>query len=116
MKHLFVPYELALKLKEEGFYESCFARYEHEKLTTFSLTQHSYQVGWINAPLYQQVIDWLYNNHNIFISPTFKSDTKEFDCIIELKEGFRLSGYKSNIYEAYNSAIEIALETIKTEY
>ena len=27
MKHLFVPYELALKLKEKGFNEECLARW-----------------------------------------------------------------------------------------
>ncbi len=66
MKHLFVPYEIALKLKDIGFDEPCFAEYRQwdggmlylviyqddddesdQDFTTESI-----------APLYQQVVDF----------------------------------------------------------
>lgn len=63
---LFVPYELALKLKEKGFNEPCFAAYSQGG---GSFTYHpapndngynNSKIGFaISKPLYQQVIDWL---------------------------------------------------------
>jgi len=71
MKHLFVPYELALKLKEKGFDEECFGNYdcwskkEPARLMTniypYFLGQEyakRFDKTCILAPLYQQVIDW----------------------------------------------------------
>ena len=83
MKEQFVPYEIALKLKEKGFDEPCFGFYksngEYEDY-------HSYRNGKYYlcntktisklldgeniaqkaiAPLWQQVIDWLCEVHNI---------------------------------------------------
>ena len=85
MKHLFVPYEIALQLKEKGFREECFAYYQDNLLEFSSPTFHQKHknsidnigtVHWnmediddVSAPLYQQVIDWLWNNYKILIYP-----------------------------------------------
>jgi hypothetical protein len=77
MEKEFVPYELALKMKQLGFDEPCFGYYEDNNLTiTFPSTSSN---GWkwvgnsiipaknTNAPLFQQAFRWFrekYDLHN----------------------------------------------------
>jgi hypothetical protein len=62
MKHLFVPYELALLAKEKGFPQnvgSGLAAYDKTQDGTVWLhTGGAYPVGLLVAPLYQQLVDW----------------------------------------------------------
>jgi len=85
MKHLFVPYELALLAKEKGFDDECLAWYyklkERPELNSFQLfekdyfldksiicTNSSFGNGYmITAPLYQQLIDWFLMKHDMWI-------------------------------------------------
>jgi len=73
MKHLFVPYELALLAKEKGFNEECFACYSY--MNTMGLVMapknNSNDMGYIAAPLYQQLVDWFYDKYNILIRRGF---------------------------------------------
>ena len=65
MKHLFVPFEIAKKLKEKGFDEPCFRMYRDGELKRGAEEETTSQrdvksiYGGILAPVYQQVIDWL---------------------------------------------------------
>lgn len=79
MKHLFVPYSLALLAKEKGFNEQCLAVYHTDDKSIapvvpdkpFTLS------GWANsdessgrylaAPLYQQLVDWFREDHLLYI-------------------------------------------------
>jgi hypothetical protein len=74
MKHLFVPYELALQLKEKGFDEPCFgwwcwingtAAHYYPYITNnqnlIDLNNHPKNCS---APIYQQVISWLLKKLN----------------------------------------------------
>jgi len=80
MKHLFVPYELALLAKEKGFNEPCLAAYRPEDNNELK----SYEQGdlmdlkgfkpsdfnsefLVSAPLYQQLVDW-FREKGIYIS------------------------------------------------
>lgn len=69
MKHLFVPYEIALKLKELGFDETCLAIYHRNGDISFSKTiaHNEYYGQECMAPLYQQVVDWLRDTHQLQI-------------------------------------------------
>ena len=74
MQHLFVPQELALKLKEKGFDEECLARWfcaNNEKpilLLNTTLTKEDKDSDILtSAPLYQQVQDWFREKHFINI-------------------------------------------------
>jgi hypothetical protein len=108
MKHLFIPYELALKLKEKGFNEPCFGFYIqgvlHPKLpdsTTILL----------HAPLYQQVIDWFREKHDIFISPENRNE----HLIVRgwnRKTCEHFVGDSNEPKEALNKAIEEALKLV----
>lgn len=59
MKHLFVPYEQSLALKELGFDEPCFGFYcdedEYERLGDFA-----------SAPLFSQAFKWFREKHKLF--------------------------------------------------
>ncbi len=92
MKNLFVPYEIAKQLKEKGFNEKClgwwFKYYDTANLhlvendegedNNLKLDLSSSQAinarqleqeyeSSCSAPLYQQVIDWFREKHNILI-------------------------------------------------
>ena len=76
MKKQFVTYEIALKLKKLGFNEiSRFGQetslYTKEKKHTFyanyGFMGSGLSGGYIYAPLYQQVIDWFREKHDITI-------------------------------------------------
>lgn len=58
MEKEFVPYELALKLKELGFNEECGAYYSpmDNKLSNIGIVPISSRV--LKAPLWQQAFDW----------------------------------------------------------
>lgn len=80
MKELFVPYEIALKLKEKGFNEPCFGLYNsfgqftgyNSDYSSHKNSDQLYDDVWLQdikqfghtadmlctAPLWQQAIDW----------------------------------------------------------
>lgn len=82
MKNLFVNYEIALKLKQLGFDEGCIAYYhnrnepyfcEHLDRSRFVINSTSEKIFYdsdCTAPLYQQVIDWFREEHNISVGVT----------------------------------------------
>ncbi len=74
MKNQFLPYELALQLKELGFNEECFGLYNpnihldfYSKNSNIDLITDNKNVV-CSAPLWQQVIDWFRINHSIYIA------------------------------------------------
>lgn len=74
MKHLFVPYEQALALKELGFDEPCFGFYcdedEYERLGDFVQDVVKRQDFFMNqkasAPLFSQAFKWFREKHKLF--------------------------------------------------
>lgn len=64
MKDQFVPYELAVKLKELGFYEECIYVYSlyNWKLYRKEEIPHN---GVLATPLWQQAFDWFRESFNI---------------------------------------------------
>ena len=106
LDEIFVPYELAKRLKQKGFNKNCFGTY---------LTEHSVKEGklypaerdcditpehddegyenfviiknsdlkdvkqYLAAPMYQQVIEWLLEKHKIYIYLLLDGGTK-FPC------------------------------------
>lgn len=72
MNEDFVPFELAKKLKEKGFDESCYQKYDDEGYLSFN------HIGYINcdkscddfcalAPTISQVLKWLREEKKIYI-------------------------------------------------
>ena len=137
MKHLFVSYKLALKLKEKGFNEACLALYSRKgELTSLDAIDYEELRGVINshtnynfpctAPLYQQVVDWLDSKGiHIQITPEFyqdginwnfqvwEYDSKAYDCVSDRSSMMYGDNheYPTRI-DAINGAIEEALKLI----
>jgi hypothetical protein len=92
MKHLFVPYHIDLLAKDKGFDEFCFAYYRSDALRAdgkvyeyigpneyMEITEEKDVSLMITvfAPLYQQLVDWFREKHNLHISvrPAYALDT-----------------------------------------
>lgn len=82
----FVPFELAKKLKEKGFDESCYQKYDDEGYLSFN------HAGYINdekpcddfcalAPTISQVLKWLREEKKIYLEIVIVSNA-EYMCDI----------------------------------
>lgn len=73
----FIPYDLAVKLKELGFDEECLAGYIHlrgsnswelafykDRIINFNKTSNLY----VSAPLWQQAFDWFEDRYNLYLT------------------------------------------------
>ena len=95
MQKEFIPYELALELKELGFNEFCAGRYYTNDSALPIFMQWTIKDGtdfnsillpygsdnvmlspFISAPLYQQVFRWFREKHNLFGLVFYHTDNK----------------------------------------
>ena len=62
MKEQFVPYKIAKSLKELGFREKCFSKYDYDgdllESSVLYPGDFNDEILFTSAPLYQQVIQW----------------------------------------------------------
>ena len=84
MEKEFIPYELALELKELGFEEPCFGVYVENELFIVSterpsIQSHSLYQGL--APLYQQSFRWLRHKYNCVCEIIRKEDGNHSEFI-----------------------------------
>ena len=111
MKHLFVPYELALKLKEKEFNESCFQVYDspYSMIPDCEAGNNSTNV---DAPLYQQVQDWFREKHNIHIWVRKSNNSELFFYRMDYNLNYNHNERFNTYYEALTKAIEEAIKLI----
>ena len=64
MKDLFVPYEIALQLKELGFDEPCFATWNGETLDMSLQIPSDYY--FTKAPIFAQAFEFFREKYNLF--------------------------------------------------
>ena len=94
MEKQFIPYELALVLKQLGFNEECFAWWGlKNNISLFQDTPFEDRTNsnWIEdyfpdrftAPLWQQAFDWFREQHNLFIQPFKLKDKFLFQIYFE---------------------------------
>lgn len=116
MKHLFVPYSLALLAKERGFPQytgSCLGAWELKDGVEWFYTG-SHPVGLLAAPLYQQLVDWFREKHEIHIAICPNQLNKpvlyNYEAFnkISINDGYDLNNY----YEALNAALTEAFKLI----
>ena len=77
MKKEFIPYEIAIELKELGFDEPCLAFYDGKNTESFYFNnlrdasgdyipfQKHDRLKWFGAPLYQQAFKFFREKHNL---------------------------------------------------
>ncbi|MES3018172.1 MAG: hypothetical protein V4721_10345 [Bacteroidota bacterium] len=126
MKHLFLPYPLALIAKEKGFNEPCLTSF-HKNGDLAKIPVNEGEVFYmsnkefdylgcsgISAPLYQQIVDWFRERHKVLIEVCHSFDggnlTYQYSVIQRKTIG---SEYTSTVYyEALDKAIEEAFKLI----
>jgi len=137
MEKLFIPQVLALTVKGKGFNELCLAKwniqikgesipdfhynYEREGLW---FNHNGKDVSGLNgndgreflwsAPMYQQVVDWLREKHNLLISILPTTFGKYCFDIYKHRNNLVYQSIEvfENYYEALNKSIEEALRLI----
>ena len=107
MEKEFVPYELAVKLKELGFDEPCFATYDEDKnfeLQDFFQTYETFPSHIVSAPTFSQAFRWFREKYKLHTE--IRSYTERFFTIViqECKEIVKFIEYgginlKFNTYE-----------------
>jgi hypothetical protein len=122
MKHLFIPYRLALIAKEKGFNDSCFGGYYlFENKPDLCIYQDENEFSdskeiILQAPLYQQIVDWFREKHKIFIMldcTNTKYPNGNWECEIHSNNDKKYGHFGfENYYEALNKSIEEALKLI----
>mgnify|MGYP003350134069 CR=1 FL=1 len=116
MKEQFVTLEIAVKLKEKGFDKKCLAYYNTDPefaTPPFNLTKPFGHVWCLPAPLWQQVIDWFREEHNIDILIEYGGVPKMYSVFVKNwiyadQKDIALFPY----YEAREQAILKAIELI----
>lgn len=130
LRELFIPYELAYHLqhpnpkevKYSAFDTECIAFWNHYREVHFNHTYDDY-ARHLKAPMYQQVVDWFRDKHNIEIyCQNYYRGNKDYKAEYEIRiNGKQLSNdYSSSssvvlyakYYEALTKAIEEALKLI----
>ncbi len=122
MKHLFIPYELAVIAKEKGFNEKCIATYTQNTIGKGDRLQFFVEpinpnddFTFISAPLYQQIVDWLREKHKIYIYINPFNEILNFKEVVLFKWAIKdkcVAKEYSTYYEALNKAIEEAFKLI----
>ena len=108
MNREFVPYELALKLKQLGFDEPCIAT--HGYLELYINTDD----GHIKAPLYQQAFRWFREKHGLIysIGHMGHSNTWAYE-IINISMPGPNYGYAQTYEEAEQACLNKLIEIVK---
>ncbi len=129
MRELFVPYELAVKLKELGFDEPCFGFYDTQRDEFWVMEQYPYLYDKsrkplafrqvleddFTAPLYQQVTDWLRNVYDVGVGVWYQHDREYCYDVTGFKHGvfYDISGEENDYYKALAKGIDGALNLIQ---
>lgn len=109
----FVPYELAVKLKELGFDERCFGWYDGRYIASINQNYCKNSEEWLNtihcaAPLYQQAFRFFREKYELVGVPTHQSydiwNTITGECFIEI---YPLNSYEEAELECLKKLIEI---------
>lgn len=112
---IFIPYELALKLRDKGFNENCFAMYDKDKVINHSIYhQNQSNYGVCSAPTYDQAIDWFFDKYSVHVEARPLNDFGWWDGMVynkEMERMIREGGLKTR-YEALNEAIKELLKLI----
>ena len=99
MEKEFVPYELALELKQLGFYELCFGYFDRKDCCVLKIDA-VYQNTNLSAPTYSQVFRWFREKHNI--------DAWVQPFVSEKQNGKPFLPYESYAYYIFEDGVYVA--------
>ena len=94
MEKEFIPYELALELKQLGFDEPCFGIYFNFTQELFigkTINKHTRDVRTL-APTYSQAFRWFRENHNLnhMLNPFTRGEVIEGDLVESMCFGYAI--------------------------
>lgn len=127
MKHLFVSYQIAKDLKELDFNEPClgffnkekelFLSFEFSSRTTTNTLLDILNSEAVAAPLYQQVVDFLREKHDIHIWISSELGYHLTYCwhITGESTGSKYGSNFKTYYEALEAAIKESIKLIKKD-
>jgi hypothetical protein len=86
----FIPYELALELKQLGFNENCIATYDEDRdfeLQDFEQNYDTFPPHIISSPTYSQAFRWFREKHQLihYISWVYKKTYDGVDWFFKIK-------------------------------
>lgn len=127
MKHLFIPYNLALLAKQKNFNEPVIALYDEfieidqERVLMSAVNEMGILTGIkslslaysIGVPSYQQLLDWFREKHNLLIIPNTADNKGNWSWIISsvvLSIGSPYDWDSNETYPSYYEALNNALE------
>lgn len=131
MKHLFMPYDLSLKAKQLKFNELCFGFYAGSSSTLPIEMMNCKNDEWgtksksiCTAPIYQQIVDWLRENHKIDLSVSpelFTISQRLFSVEVDVCYEAKIYSHaklikrvaKKEYYQALNNSIGEAFKIIQ---
>lgn len=127
MEHLFVPLDIALLAKQHGFKDECCTYFLNgglQRLGGFGITNDLFDDddddSRIAAPIYQQLIDWFIEKHNLHITLKHRPHNQQYGFVISGKWDDKIRGIIINDFfsrltrkEALNKAIEETFKLIK---
>lgn len=127
MKHLLVPFDIALQLKELGFDEPCFAYYREEApepeaiyefITPFEFddVRNSEYMKAVFAPTYQQAIDFL-REHQIQVIELPKAEPFGGSSIRPHTNAWTIVDDSKKLGGSYGKALALrkAIEILKSK-
>ena len=119
VKEAYCSFEVSKLLREKGFDEPCWIKYDNEGYLTFN------HVGYINsekpcddfcvlAPTHQMAMAWLREVHNIIIEPESVWNGKEWEYLLFVVTPQNADSpyYEHNPYKSYEECIEAALKYV----
>ena len=120
-----VPFEIAQKLKEKGFYYKCFATYDKDGMLGYNYVQPEKHCaigfddclcsnniednGCIDAPTISQVLKWL-REKKIYVSVEVEREDWFEYKIVQTIKNTRMNSTK--VYETYLEAILAGIEYV----
>ena len=131
MQKEFIPYELALELKELGFDEPCLAFYDGKETNQvyynsvrngsgdYEPFKNNERLKWFGAPLYQQAFRWFREKYQIYswIYIEYKPFKFGYHCFSNIRRGVGLG--KVSEYQTYEEAelecLKKLIELVKTK-
>jgi hypothetical protein len=126
MEKEFVPYELALRMKQLGFDEPCLASWSYTyELQNYAELKLGYIIdgprNYTNAPLYQQAFRWFREKYSLYTELHKKFDgigasiilsEYRYDMIQENKVEYHIPKYFGHKYKTYGEAELASLEKL----
>lgn len=110
MKDQFIPYELAVKLKELGFNEECIATFDEDEnfeLQDFEQNYDTFPSHIIAAPLWQQAFDWFRDKYGLHIWFPYSEYQSVFYSYVVKRQGGE--SYSEKNFKTSKEAIEACL-------